>query len=162
MVYIPKTIRTIVFLLSDSEVILGMKLRGFGKGKLNGYGGKLENDKTVEDAAVRELFEEAGVSADAKDLEKVAVIDFYFPFKPDFSQQVHVYFLKKWSGEPQETEEMKPETFQISNMPYDRMWDSDKLWLPMLIDGKKIKAFFEWKEDNDSVEYYKIDEVTHF
>ncbi len=160
--YVPMTERTICFLLSDSEIFLGKKIKGFGEGKINGYGGKLEKGETPEDAAIRELEEEAGVYAHSEDLDKRAIIDFYFPFKTDFSQKVHVYFLRKWSGEPQETKEMTPVHFPINAIPYDKMWDSDKLWLPQLIEGKKLVAFFEWKEDNDTVKKHEMKEVDYF
>eukprot|EP00056_Hartaetosiga_gracilis_P017259 m.6783 g.6783 ORF g.6783 m.6783 type:complete len:151 (-) comp5533_c0_seq1:454-906(-) len=51
---------TLVFAFADEDrkrILLGMKKRGFGKGKFNGFGGKLEKGETVEEAAVRELQE---------------------------------------------------------------------------------------------------------
>jgi len=33
---------TIIFPIYDDQVLLGMKKRGFGEGKWNGFGGKLE------------------------------------------------------------------------------------------------------------------------
>jgi 8-oxo-dGTP diphosphatase / 2-hydroxy-dATP diphosphatase len=35
------------------EILLGMKKRGFGAGKWNGFGGKLEENESNEDAAKR-------------------------------------------------------------------------------------------------------------
>jgi 8-oxo-dGTP pyrophosphatase MutT (NUDIX family) len=56
---------TNVFLLNsrDGSMLLGMKRRGFGAGKLNGFGGKLEGDETPLQCAHRELEEEACVRA---------------------------------------------------------------------------------------------------
>ena len=46
----------------DVSVLLGMKKRGFGVGKWNGFGGKVENGKTVVfDGAMRELQEECSI-----------------------------------------------------------------------------------------------------
>eukprot|EP00051_Salpingoeca_urceolata_P006046 m.80347 g.80347 ORF g.80347 m.80347 type:complete len:91 (+) comp14659_c1_seq3:1046-1318(+) len=39
------------------RVLLGLKKRGFGQGKLNGFGGKVEAGETVAEAAARELEE---------------------------------------------------------------------------------------------------------
>lgn len=69
---------TIIFPIQDNYIFLANKKRGFGAGYLNGYGGKKQpDDLTIEDTAVRELQEEAGVRALTQDLEKVAVIEFY-------------------------------------------------------------------------------------
>ena len=43
------------------SVLLGMKKRGFGVGKWNGFGGKVENGETVFDGAMRELQEECSI-----------------------------------------------------------------------------------------------------
>ena len=61
-----------------------MKKRGFGKDKYNGFGGKINDDEDVEDAAIRELYEESGVKATKKYLEKVGELTFIFPYKKDF------------------------------------------------------------------------------
>ena len=55
---------------NNKEVMLGMKKRGFGQGKYNGFGGKLEPNETVEEAAVRELEEESGVITEVNSLKK--------------------------------------------------------------------------------------------
>jgi hypothetical protein len=28
---------------------------------------------------------------------------------------------------------MKPEWFNIKNIPYDKMWEDDKIWLPEIL-----------------------------
>jgi len=47
----------------NALVMMGMKKRGFGAGKWNGFGGKVEPGESNEQAAVRELHEESGVVA---------------------------------------------------------------------------------------------------
>jgi 8-oxo-dGTP diphosphatase / 2-hydroxy-dATP diphosphatase len=34
-------------------VLLGLKKKGFGKGKWNGFGGKVEKNETILEAAIR-------------------------------------------------------------------------------------------------------------
>jgi 8-oxo-dGTP diphosphatase len=154
--------RTICFPHINGSILLGMKLEGFGAGKYNGFGGKFSTDKgdtIIAHTAIRELNEESGLLAEISDLEKRAVIDFVFPAKPTYNQRVHVYFLPKWKGKPNKTEEMDPKWFSLGEIPYnsDSMWDSDKLWLPQLIAKKSFHATFYWKDDNETVAAYKID-----
>lgn len=131
---------TICFPVKDNKIYLSNKKRGFGAGFLNGYGGKRhEEDDSIEHTAVREMEEESGVKTEIKDLEKVAIISFYKEQEPVF--ECHIYFCRQWTGEFIESEEMAyPEIFDISNVPYDRMWDSDRVWLPLICSGQKIHA----------------------
>ena len=78
---------TLVFLVNDDtqELLLAMKKRGFGVGKLNGVGGKVQAGETIEAAAVREAQEEALVRIQEKDLVKVAELAFHFKDKPEWS-----------------------------------------------------------------------------
>lgn len=131
----------------DKEVLLAMKKRGFGVGKWNGVGGKLDlgkGDKNIIDTAIRETKEEVGVIVGG--LEKVAVLSFYFPYKKEWDQDVHVFLAKNWEGEPIESEEMFPKWFKVNKIPLDEMWDDDKYWLHHVLEGKKLKADFIFKK----------------
>jgi len=148
---------TIVFLVKGDEILLAMKKRGFGKGKWNGAGGKKNEDESIEEAARRELMEEVGVKA--KDVEKVGEIDFYFDNKPEWSQKVIVFLAKEWEGEPIESEEMAPKWFKFNEIPYDQMWDDDRDWLPLVLDGKIIEAGYLFDETQKLLEK-ELREVT--
>jgi 8-oxo-dGTP diphosphatase / 2-hydroxy-dATP diphosphatase len=155
----------LIYCLKDNLVLLGLKKRGFGVNKLNGYGGKPDANETIEQAAVRELKEEAGVTSDVSNYEKVAEIDFIFadvPVEKNWNQTVHVYFLRKWVGEPVETEEMKPVWADIKQLPFDKMWLDDKYWLSDAIAGKKIKAEFVFGKSGAEILEFKIKYVNGF
>jgi len=133
-------ISTICFLVRNNNIFLANKKRGFGAGFLNGYGGKQQReDLTIVDTALREMKEEGGIVASPEDLEKVAIINF---FEEDvWIFECHVFFCRSWQGEFKETEEMDaPRPYDISNPPYDRMWDADKVWLPIVCSRQKIRA----------------------
>ena len=49
----PNKVVTLLFVLRPGHVLLGMKKRGFGEGRWNGFGGKVEEDETIEEAAIR-------------------------------------------------------------------------------------------------------------
>lgn len=110
---------TLCFLIKEKEILLGMKKRSLGIGKWNGIGGKQETGEKLEDTAARETWEEIGVKPVS--LCKKAVLKFYHPHKPDWNQEVHVFFCEDWKGEPQESEEMAPKWFKKQEIPFSKI-----------------------------------------
>lgn len=139
---------TLLFLLKERQILLALKKRGVGKGKWNGVGGKIMTDETVEMATIRECQEEIG--ATPRDLKKVAELEFQIPSQ-QFHNYTHVYLTTSWEGQIQETEEMAPRWFQLDAIPYDQMWSDDKLWLPLVLQGEKLKALFVFDEHEQIV-----------
>jgi ADP-ribose pyrophosphatase YjhB (NUDIX family) len=135
---------SIVFLLTNQNILLAMKKRGFGQGHWNGVGGKPNPGESIEDTAIRECQEEIEVTP--LKLKEVAILNFFSPpEKSQNNQQAHVYICKQWEGKPTETEEMKPKWFPIDKVPYEEMWPDDIYWLPQLLKGQKLIAdiFFD-------------------
>lgn len=130
---------TLCFVRKDGHVLLGMKKRGFGVGKWNGFGGKVEEGEAVDVAARRELFEESGIRAE---LIKQGELSFQFKEKPEWNQIVHVFVAKSWSGEPKESDEMIPAWMPEKELPFDKMWVDDKHWLPHVLAGKFVNGAF--------------------
>lgn len=122
---------TLVFLQKDGHILLAMKKRGFGADKWNGAGGKLESGERFVDAAVRECQEEIGVTP--TNLQHVGHLDFFETNDPSFHHDCHIFTTRTWQGEPVETEEMRPQWFALSDIPYENMWADDILWLPLLL-----------------------------
>ena len=149
---------TICFLVKDGKVALSMKKKSFGKGFLNGYGGKVQEGETPEQGAIRELSEECGITVSSTDLEKVAVIDFFDGEKPVF--KCHVFFVVSWQGNPIESDEMSlPEWFDRESVPYDKMWKADRAWLPLVFSGEKIRGNAYYKlgmNEMDRFEYESL------
>lgn len=150
---------TLVFLVRDHKVLLGLKKRGLGEGKYNGFGGKVEPNETIADAAARELHEECGIRVAGRDLQPVARIEFFFAAKPEWDQIVHAFVAKQWRGEPVETNEMKPQWFKTNSIPYDKMWADDQHWLPLVLQGKRVEATFTFQADNETVESANIRQI---
>ena len=137
----------LVFLRRDEEILLAMKKRGAGEGKWNGAGGKPEQGESIIEAAVRETKEEIGVKLNEAALKHVAVIYFYGGSMEYVGADV--YTAEQWEGEPEESEEMRPQWFSVFDIPYEQMWDDDKFWLPEVLKGRKIKAEFYFTDDNE-------------
>ena len=152
---------TLVFLIKKhqgtiSDVCLAMKKRGFGMNRWNGAGGKVENGESIGDAAVREVSEE--ISVKLSHLNKVAELTFIFAKNSAWDQMVHVYFSENWEGEPSESEEMKPEWFDSSQLPFASMWPDDIFWLPTVLAGKFVQSKFIFGE-NDTILEKEVREV---
>ncbi len=133
------TLATLCFILRDREVLLIRKKRGFGAGKYNGVGGKVERDENIIDAAIREVKEEVGI--EPLELEYAGVLEFYTNGnEPDWV--VHVFLCRKFRGEPKPSDEAEPKWFPLDSLPYDKMWVDDRLWLPHVLSGRRVSAKF--------------------
>ena len=137
------------------KILLGMKKRGFGAGKWNGFGGKVEKGERIVDAAKREMREEAGIKL--QDISKVGVIEFEFKGNPEILK-VHVFKASEFDGEPTESDEMRPKWFSVDKIPFSKMWPDDAHWLPHVLAGKKGKAKF-WFDGFDKIVDKKIELV---
>ena len=110
----------------------------FGGGRWNGFGGEVEPGETIEEAAVREAFEEGGINV--INLKKLGNI--LFRFKTDEpNHDVYFYKAEDYEGELKESSEMKKyEWFKENHLPLDNMWPADRYWLPLFIQGKMFKG----------------------
>lgn len=155
--YMYKKILTLCWIHQHPQVLLGMKKRGFGVGKWNGFGGKVQPEESIENAARRELEEEVGIIA--HDLNKKGVLEFVFESKLEEILEVHVFVTESFEGDPQESEEMRPEWFQVDSIPFDTMWPPDIYWVPLLLEGKKFKGKFLFNDNEDILERF-LEEVS--
>ena len=130
---------TLCILHSAGRVLLGMKKRGFGESKWNGFGGKLEAHESIIDAARREMLEESGVAV--LDVSYRGHIIFEFAGVEQLLE-VHVFYATQYSGVPTESEEMRPQWFDESDVPFQDMWADDIVWLPRLLQGECFEAYF--------------------
>ena len=151
-------ITTIIFPIREELdqrlVLLAMKKRGFGAGKWNGFGGKLQNGESVRRAAVRELRGESGLIAEENALRQIAFLKFYFDNVLVF--ECHAFVLSEWKGHPRETPEMgSPTWYQIDRIPYKQMWVDDEIWLPKALSGKQNNWTFYFDKEGEEVLDFK-------
>lgn len=163
-----RKVMTLCLAVREGEILLGMKKRGFGAGRWNGFGGKVEAGETIEAAARREMLEECGVTIEK--MERVGIHEFEFASEPARNAsrndaggrgeilEVHVFRITAWSGEPVETEEMRPQWFAFDDIPFDTMWPDDYLWMPLFLAGKQFRTKFLFGE-KDAILEQSIREV---
>lgn len=136
----------LVFLFHKSYIMLAMKKRGFGEGKWNGTGGKIEFGENALRAGIRETQEEAGVTPV---LEQPLGTILYHD-KRFGSWQVTVFRTEEFTGEMIETDEMRPQWWRVDQVPYDQMWAGDREWLPLVIDNQPFEAEL-WFDGNNNL-----------
>lgn len=56
--------------------------------------------------------------------------------------EVHLFKAIEFTGEVKESEEMRPEWFEVGKIPFEMMWPDDHLWFPKMLEGKTFKAYF--------------------
>jgi len=142
---------TLSFLVKEGAVLLAMKKRGFGVGKWNGAGGKVGAGESIEASAIREIKEEVFVDISPEDLESVGTLTFHFDGNPDWDQACQVFIVRRWAGEPSESEEMRPQWYAIDKLPFKEMWVDDAHWLPKVLAGEKIDGYFLFTANGDSM-----------
>jgi 8-oxo-dGTP pyrophosphatase MutT (NUDIX family) len=125
------------------KVLLGHKKRGFGIHKWNGFGGKLLPHETPRACAIRELYEESALHVDSHELAYAGLLVLCSPSATATSNTVdtndeewlviHVYTCTSWRGEPQESEEMKPQWWPVKDVPKDLMWEETAEWIDVVL-----------------------------
>ncbi len=130
---------TLVYPVLGETIFLAKKKRKVGAGFYNGFGGKKRSfDEPISITACREFAEESGIKSGFV-MDKVAILDFFQDGKHIL--ECHVWFIRAWTGDFLETAEMgKAEQFPFSNLPYAEMMTGDRFWLPLVVEGEKIRA----------------------
>jgi 8-oxo-dGTP diphosphatase len=139
----PRDVATLVFVVRDGRILLIRKKRGLGAGKINGPGGRLEPGEAPEAGAVREVEEELRVTpVGLRELGENR-----FQFVDGYSIHVFVFAATDCRGEPTETDEAAPLWVGLDAIPYTEMWEDDRLWLPLVLEGRRFTGRFLFDGD---------------
>ena len=133
------------------ELLTGLKKRGLGKGKIVMPGGHVEQGESLEEACAREVEEETGLRVAVADLVPMGGVIFRFPAKREYDMFVAMFRCERFEGEPAESDELVPAWAPVEALPFDRMWDDAKHWLPLILAGKQIDAVITLNDDNETV-----------
>lgn len=143
---------TLLYVIKDDKVLFGRKLRGFGKGKINGIGGKVEPNETIEEAMIRETKEEIGIIPKQYKHVGNVLYDEYLNGQKIYYDTA-IFIASDYDGEPCETDEMSPIWIDKNNLPFDQMFGDDIYWLPQVLDGKSVNAIFQFDKDFNIIDH---------
>lgn len=87
-------VQTLLYVFCDDQeagrqVLLGRKVRGFGSGLVMAPGGHVEPGESVVSAAVREAQDEVGITVSESDVDRIAVLTYRFPSRPELDAGDH-------------------------------------------------------------------------
>jgi 8-oxo-dGTP diphosphatase len=132
---------TLMFIVTDGRVLLIEKKRGLGAGKINGPGGKIESGETPLEAVIRETREELCITP--QNPRKLGELWFSMSDHPDIL--CHVFRAERFSGTPTATAEATPVWTALDAIPYHRMWEDDRHWLPLLLENRSFLGRFAFE-----------------
>lgn len=148
---------TLCYPVDGDRVLLIEKQRGVGDGKVNGPGGKLEPGETPRECVVREVREEVAVTVDPR-----KVGELHFTFGDDPFMFVHVFRADDPSGEPEPSAEAEPFWCPVDEIPYDRMWEDDRYWVPHLLDGTTFRGDAVFDADGEELLEWELSTGVEF
>lgn len=140
----PRDTVAIAYVVTDGQVLLIHKKRGLGAGKINAPGGRLEPGETPAQAAVREVHEEVGLTI-THGLRKVGIQR--HQFVDGLRLLIHVFLADRATGPLTETDEARPFWVPTDDVPYDRLWADNRLWLPAVLRGAWADGRYIFDDD---------------
>ena len=136
----PRERATLCFLIEAGKILLIRKKRGFGAGKINAPGGRIEPGEEPHECAIRETSEEVGLTpAGVRNHGEL-----HFQFTDGYSLHCTVFVANDYSGELIETDEALPIWTPLDSIPYEEMWADDIHWLPGVITGGTFRGYFHF------------------
>ena len=127
--------------LKNHKYLMIKHHRGINEGCVNFPGGKKEPNESITDCVIRETFEETGIRIE----NPIEVGYVEFPTKNFY---VHVFKSTKFSGAINENKSEVDAFWQdADSIPYDKMREADRDFLPEIISGKYVKRRYIYDDD---------------
>lgn len=153
------TFATLCYLQHQNKILLQRKTRGlFGEGRWNAPGGKMLPGERPEEGAAREMLEETGLRVSG--LRFQGILNFYLGESKALDQTVFLFTCSKFTGRARRSPEGKLRWFPIGALPYNGMWQDDRVWLPLLLDGKSFVGDFYFTENYNALVTHEIHEAS--
>lgn len=127
----------------NDDLLLIHKKTGLGAGKINAPGGRIDPGELPIEAAIRETTEETGITPSGL----IETAELSFIFTNGYSIHGTVFLAYHHTGTLRETPEALPYWWPVTDLPYERMWEDDPLWLPKVFAGFYVRGRFIFDED---------------
>jgi len=107
-----------------------------------------------ERAAGREIYEETGLRVSG--LLFQGILNFYLGESKQLDQTVFLFVCRKFTGRIRQSNEGELRWFSVDEIPYQEMWEDDRVWLPSLLEGKSLAGNFYFSENYKEFLSYEI------
>ena len=128
-----------VYLKKDNSYLLlyrNKKKNDMNEGKWIGVGGHIEKGETADEAVIREVYEETGLTVHSLSCGGEVLF-----INNDYQELMYVYEIEDFFGELKQCDEGELAWVDIDKMLSLPMWEGDKAYLPLL----KKKEYFKLK-----------------
>lgn len=145
---------TICHILEGRRLLLKKATRGISAGKWNAPGGKIEPGESPEENARREVREETGLRI--RNPFYHGTISFFMNGGRSLDIRMHLFSTIHFEGKPTSTDEGEVRWFTVARLPLKKMWDDDRYWLHLMLEGSRFDAKFYYDRANGTVIEYEI------
>ncbi len=140
---------TTCHIIKGNRILLKRATRGISKGKWNAPGGKIDKGETPEGSVIREVFEETGLRIRRPFFH--GELNFYLKGRARPYVHMYLFSARRSSGKARSTVEGRVKWFDIREIPYDRMWQDDRVWVQLMMEGMRFDADFNFDEKNEKL-----------
>ena len=124
---------TLCYLIQDNKLLMLQRIKkkeDVNKGKWIGVGGKFEKNESPDECAVREIYEETGLSV--HELKPRGIVTFCY--NNDDPEYMHLFTSESFSGELNENCNEGVLKWVEKEKVYDlNLWEGDRIFLDLLL-----------------------------
>ncbi|MBA4320745.1 MAG: hypothetical protein C0412_20330 [Flavobacterium sp.] len=150
-----KTIGAICYIKKLNKILIQKRSEYLGYGKYSLPGGTVELNENPKKTIIREIYEETGLKIDH--IKRRGKLFFYQNDKKDPDWIIYVFSASSYNGKLKiNYHEGVVEWAEEDNLPFNRMFDHDKYWLPLMEKDNFFQVNFYYDKNFDRLIRRKI------